>query len=378
MHIGFLTPEYPHPKLNRSGGLGTSIKNLAEQLTNSGVKVTVFVVFQNQDEIFEDVKVRVISIKLYRYAFLGWYIERKRIQKIIEKEIIKESINIIEAPDWTGISAFMRFSVPIVIRLNGSDAYFCRLDNRKQKFKNYLFEKMALKGAQEIVAVSSFTGKLTKEIFGLNKEISTIHNGIDVDNFLPSNTKINEGQILYFGTIIRKKGVLELAKAFNLVKQKKDYVNLLLIGKDSLDVFTKKSTIQLFYDLLIPEAKASVTHLDEVSYEEIKSYIDKAHIVVLPSFAEAFPMTWLETLSKEKALVSSDIGWAKELMVDNQTGFIVNPKDHNEFSEKIIKLLENKGLCDEFGLAGRRRVVSKFSAQVITEQNIEFYKKVIG
>ena len=378
MHVGFLTPEYPHPSLSPSGGLGTSIKNLAVRLAASGVKVTVFVVFQNQDETFEDHSVIIKSIKLIKHPFFGWYKERKRIQYIIQKEITKKSIDVLEAPDWTGISAFMKFSVPLVIRLNGSDGYFCKLDNRKQKFKNYVFEKTALKNADKIVSVSTFTGTITKKIFGLKNNIQTIHNSIDVDQFSPNNSKINNGQILYFGTIIRKKGVLELAKAFNLVIKKSSNANLLLVGKDAIDVFTKTSTIQLFYDLLSPEARASVTHLQEVPYNKIKYYIHKANVVVLPSFAEAFPMTWLETLALEKPLVSSNIGWANELMVNNSTGFTVDPRNHEEFALKIIELLESPKLCEAYGKAGRLRVIENFSAQKITNQNIEFYKSVIN
>lgn len=167
--------------------------------------MSVFVVFQNQDKTFEDHFVKIRSIKLKKHTFFGWYKERKRIQHIIQKEINKESIDIIEAPDWTGISAFMKFSVPLIIRLNGSDGYFCKLDNRKQKFKNFVFEKTALKNAVEIVSVSTFTGMITKKIFGLKNDLQTIHNSIDVDQFLPSNSEINNGQILYFGTIIRKR-----------------------------------------------------------------------------------------------------------------------------------------------------------------------------
>lgn len=378
MHIGFLTPEYPHKNLSSSGGLGTSIKNLAIRLASSGIKVTVFCVYQNHDEIYEEDSVKIISIKHKKHQFLGWYKERKRIQRLIQKEIYDESIQIIEAPDWTGISAFMKFTIPIIIRLNGSDAYFCKLDNRKQKFKNFVFEKLALKSAVKIVSASTFTATLTKKIFSLKTNIKTIHNGIDTNQFVPNHSKINDGELLYFGTIIRKKGVLELAKAFNLIKQKNAKASLLLVGKDGLDVFEKTSTIQLFYDLLNPEARKSVTHLNEVPYKSIKEIIGKANIVVLPSFAEAFPMTWLETLAMEKALVSSNIGWANEMMIDNETGFTVNPKNHEEFADKTLRLLDSKELCEAFGKAGRLQVIEKFSADIITNQNIEFYKSVIN
>lgn len=377
MHIAFLTPEYPHPDLSRSGGLGTSIKNLAHGLVVNNIKVTVFVSGQITDKIFEDDGFKVISIAQKQHLVINWFFERKRLQRYIQKHIDKEGINLIEVPDWTGLSAFMKFSVPIVIRLHGSDGYFCHLDGRKQKLKNYIIEKTALMGADAIVSVSTFTGELTKKIFGLTKDIKTIHNSVDVEVFKPLNIGINKNQLLYFGTIIRKKGVLELAQVFNLIIEQRPEASLLVIGKDSKDVFKNLSTLQLFYGLLSVEAKNNVKHLPEVSYTEIQQYIAKAHVVVLPSFAEAFPMTWLETLALEKPLVSSNIGWAKELMIDNVMGYTINPKDHKVFAERVLAVLDDPAKSETFSLAGRQHVIDKFSVEVITKQNMEFYKKLI-
>jgi glycosyltransferase involved in cell wall biosynthesis len=153
---------------------------------------------------------------------------------------------------------------------------------------------------------------------------------------------------------------------------------LLLIGKDSKDVFEKVSTLQLLYELLTPEAKSKVKHYSEVPYVAIQQYIAQAHVVVLPSFAEAFPMTWLETLALEKPLVSSNIGWAKELMIDGITGFTINPKDHKTFAIKLLELLNDKAKCSSFGKAGRKHISQNFSIDIITQQNIEFYKTLIN
>ena len=43
MKIGFITPEYPHPKVKFAAGIATSIRNLALALVKKGVDVTVFV-----------------------------------------------------------------------------------------------------------------------------------------------------------------------------------------------------------------------------------------------------------------------------------------------------------------------------------------------
>ncbi|PTM04349.1 MAG: glycosyltransferase family 1 protein, partial [Bacteroidetes bacterium] len=79
-----------------------------------------------------------------------------------------------------------------------------------------------------------------------------------------------------------------------------------------------------------------------------------------------------------KPLVSSDIGWAKELIIDGVTGYSVHPKNHEAFALKIIELLNDEDKCMSFVKAGRKHVSQKFSVEVITRQNIEFYKKLIA
>ena len=53
MKIAFLTPEYPHARTGNSGGIGTSIKNLAESLTTLGHNVRILVYGQKEDAVFE-------------------------------------------------------------------------------------------------------------------------------------------------------------------------------------------------------------------------------------------------------------------------------------------------------------------------------------
>jgi len=377
MHIAFLSSEYPHPKLNRTGGLGTSIRNLALELQKSNVEVSIFVYGQDNDEVIDEAGITIYKIAYKSYSVFGWYLYRKYLQKYINNKISEKNIDLVEAPDWTGITAFMKFKCPLLIRLNGSDAYFCNLDNRKQKFKNFLFEKRALLGADKVVSVSSFTAEKTNEVFGIDKCKDVVHNGISTKNFMPLSETINQGEVLYFGTIIRKKGVLELAHAFNLLVEEQPNASLLLLGKDVIDVFENKSTIALFFKILSDKAKKKVTHLPEVHYTKVASIIAKANLVTLPSFAEAFPMTWLEAMSMEKALVTSNVGWANEMMVNGETGFTISPKDHVEYANKMNALLTDNYLAVQCGKKARERVLEKFDARLIASQNISLYKSLI-
>ena len=235
-----------------------------------------------------------------------------------------------------------------------------------------------MNSADYITSVSDFTAIKTKEIFGLKNNIEVIYNGIDIEVFQNSSEVIKPNTLLYFGSIIRKKGVLELANIFNLMVEKNPEVRLTLLGKDTVDVFENVSTLQLFKKRLSKKTLENVLHIKHVPYEEVNSYISKSSVVVLPSFAEAFPMTWLESMSMKKALVTSNIGWAKELMIDGETGYIVNPNNHDLYANRILELLKNDDLNLKMGLNARKRIESSFSQQKITQENIEYYKKIIN
>ena len=262
--------------------------------------------------------------------------------------------------------------------MNGSDSYFCKLEQRSQIRKNFWFEKLALQQADYLLSVSEFTADKTREIFGLNKKIRVIPNSVDIDAFRPSGEEPIADTILYFGSIIRKKGVLELAHIFNIVNQQNPNARLIMAGRDVPDIQSGKSTRSLFEDILTKEAGKQVLWTGSLPYDEIKSRISTAAVIVLPSFAEALPMTWLEAMAMEKALVTSDIGWAKEVMQDGLTGFTVDPKDHASYAAKILELLNNTELAQKMGKAARQRIVKQFSSEVVVEQNLKFYKQVIG
>tara|TARA_R110002020_G_scaffold108783_7_gene251899 strand:- start:2251 stop:3390 length:1140 start_codon:yes stop_codon:yes gene_type:complete len=377
MHIAFLTPEYPHPDFNRSGGLGTSIKNLAASLVEAGETVTVFVYSQAEDREFEDQDIHICSIAKRKYKFAGWYLHRKFLQRSINRAILLHKIDVLEAPDWTGITALMRFNCPLIIRCNGSDGYFCHLDNRKQKPKNRWFEQRALKDADHILAVSAFTAKLTKEIFNLSKGIQVIPNSIDVGRFKPVKITEVPNRMLYYGSIIRKKGVLELAEICNLIFEQNPDARLTLAGNDVNDFFTGRSTQELFVENVRPEFHKYIEFRGLLAYEAVQEEITKAAVVVLPSFAEALPMTWIEAMAMEKALVTSDIGWATEVMIDGETGYTVDPKSHRDYADAVLKLLFSKDLRSQMGCDARKRVIKKFASAVVVKQNLEFYKSVL-
>lgn len=380
MTLAYLTPEYPHPRIGASGGLGTSIKNLAEALAADGHRIIVIVSGQARDEVFDEDEIRYYRIKHRRIPLITWFTYRKYLNRRINTIIAQERIQIVEAPDWTGLTAFMRFKVPLVIRFHGSDTYFCHLEKRPQKWKNRFFERLAVKAVQAFIAPTDFAGKLSAELLKVpTKKIHTIHYGLQLENFVNLQPEIFEaGKILYIGTLIRKKGVFELPQIFEKVCQEIPTAKLYLIGHDSPDISTgKPSTWSLLRQAFKPATLQRVSYLGKIPYNEVVQEIVSAHVCVFPTYAETLGMVTIESMALQKAVVNSNIGWAQELIDDEVNGLLAHPSDHDKFAHHLIKILQQPRLANQLGKAARKKVEKEFDMKKIAKQNIAFYQSLL-
>ncbi|NVJ86766.1 MAG: glycosyltransferase family 4 protein [Algoriphagus sp.] len=378
MHIAFLTPEYPHPKIGKSGGLGTSIWGLANILSESGINVTVLVYGKEKDSSFREDGVNFYLIRNIKVKGLSYFLTVKKVQKLIIRINKDDKIDFLEVPDWTGFSAFLKLNIPIVMRLNGSDSYFCHLENRPVKIFNKFLERRAFRRADHIISVSKFTGELTNKLFNLQRSFEIIPNPVDTSKFSNFSNSIQSGVILYFGTLIRKKGLLELPFIFNEVVNVFPDTRLYLVGSDSFDIITgSTSTWQLMEPLFSEAALKNVKYFGPVDYSAIKNHIARANLCVFPSFAEALPVSWLEAMAMGKAIVTSDVGWAPEIIDQGQDGFMVDPKNHKEFAERICQILQYQDLQESLSKNAIHKVNSKFSKQSVFQRYISYYNSLV-
>ena len=144
-----------------------------------------------------------------------------------------------------------------------------------------------------------------------------------------------------------------------------------------MDIKTGNSTCQLMMSAFDESHKSKVHYLGKLPYGEIKKEIQSSAVIILPSYAEALPMTWIEAMAMEKALVTSNVGWAEEVMVDGETGYTVNPRNHQEYADRIIELLNDESLRQQMGKAARIKVEERFSNMVVAKKNIDFYRNIV-
>jgi glycogen(starch) synthase len=133
----------------------------------------------------------------------------------------------------------------------------------------------------------------------------------------------------------------------------------------------------LIKPLFTEEALARVDYLGKKPYTEIQALIEQAQVCIFPSYAEALPVSWLEAMAMGKAIVASDIGWAKEMMTHEKEALLCYPANHDVFAKQIIRLLNDSYLRNRLGSEARKRIRKQFDNLVVVNQNIEFYRNAI-
>ena len=374
MHIGFLTTEYPPLP---SGGIGTSMQNLARELTRLGHRITVL--GWGHAVEFEDQGVRVRFLKRAFLPRTGWLVARLALQRELRRLVLEEGLRLVEAPDWCGLSAGLRPGCPVVLRCHGTAVYFGHLLNEAVRPTVRWAERLALAGADDVAAVSQYTADITARLFRLSRPITVIPNGIDPARFAAARSgEVEPNTILYLGTLVRKKGVLDLCKAFSRVVEQFPDARLQLVGRDVADRCTGAASVWgLCQELLSPRARDRVEHVGEVPSCEVPKYIRRAGLCVFPSYAEALPVSWLEVMACGKPVVAYDVGWAREVVEHGGTGLLVKRGDIEGLAEGMLRLLKDPSLGRRFGESGRSRVQARFTVRTVAEASIDWYERVL-
>ena len=102
---------------------------------------------------------------------------------------------------------------------------------------------------------------------------------------------------------------------------------------------------------------------------EVFDQIDAARVVAVPSVVtdagdmDGLPNVVLEALGMSRPVVGSRVSAIPELLVDGETGFLVEPGDANELSAKLGLLLDDSTLAVQLGQQGRIRIVRDFDVK---------------
>ena len=105
----------------------------------------------------------------------------------------------------------------------------------------------------------------------------------------------------------------------------------------------------------------NVTILGRLPSDQLSTYYLHANIFCMPSLHEPFGIAFLEAMSFSLPVVSTNIGALPDIVDHSTTGYLVPPGDSLALADRLIELLSFPTTAKSFGIAGRRRMVERYS-----------------
>lgn len=248
-------------------------------------------------------------------------------------------------------------------------------------------EKISYESAAAIIAVSDgMRSDVLKAYPDVDpKKVHTIRNGIDTSRFAPEkddsfikNLGISSPYAVFIGRITRQKGLAHLLRAWRQVSP--SYSLVLAAGSPD------EPAIGAEVEQLIAELSAERGNIhwikEMLPHKELTSLLTNAQTFLCPSIYEPLGIVNLEAMACETAVVASRVGGIPEVVVDGETGLLVDFSDDHEkfetnFATSINNVMSDSSLASRYGKAGRERAVAEFGWDKVATQTINLYRSVI-
>ncbi|MGA2713521.1 MAG: glycosyltransferase family 4 protein [Bryobacteraceae bacterium] len=377
MKVCYVCCEYP-PALH--GGIGSVVQNTARALVRKGHQVRVIGIYppnETTPEYEEDAGVQVWRLRTSPQK-LSWIPARYRLFKFVQEWSREGNIDVVEVPDWEGYASFWpRLEIPVVARLHGSLAYFGSEMSMPVKRMIFWLESRSFHRADYSSSCSRYTAEKTNQIFGRHpKPTAVVYNSVLLSN--PANGVARQrNSVVFAGTLTRKKGVIQLIKAWPGVTSLNPDAELHIFGKDG--GMDDGSPMQPYLQSLLPhEIRGTVHFHGHVSMAHLRAIYQKCRMAIFPSYAEAFAMAPMEAMAEGCPVICSNRSSGTELVRHGCDGLLVDPDNEGEIAESILQLLDDDSLAARLGCAGRETIRERFSSERVVNQLVDFYSQCMG
>ncbi len=404
--ILLLSPEYT-PEM--SGGVGTSMLELAEGLRQSGCSVVVVACTYRRAGIFRE---RNKTIHLLEPAAQngangqqhsmveGILAFNELLVAYTGKLIAERRPDVIQCQNWVtfpaGLQLSREFEIPLVTTVHYLAEPIERWWGQVPDRAIVEQEQRMFREATNVVTVSASMRDLIRESYRLSaKQIPVVHNGIDALGFLSpvlspdaaarlrQTVALPEDKVVLFcGRLNPQKGTSALLDSAIIVADENPNVRLVIAGEPD----SKEGAFFLRHKLeQHPVLKKRSRLLGKLPRKQLALLYQIADVAVVPSVYEPFGYAAIEAMAAGVPVVATAAGGLAEIVQHERTGILVPVNvegdlrvvDVAKLASAQLTLLKDGGTAKQYGKAGRQRAVDKFGITQWGESMVRIYRDAI-
>lgn len=347
------------------GGVERYTESLSKQLVKMGYHVIVVTSnFDSRENTYIDDGITIIRLPVYslfknRYPIIKFNKEEKELIKKLDDYDIKAVIvnTRFYITSLIGVRYGNKNNIPVYLIEHGSN--YVTLNNKFIDFFANRYEDMLsyyLKNkVNGFYGVSDACGKWLSN-FGIEAS-GTWYNSIDMEQVVPEKVKHKEINFLYAGRVIKQKGVYNILESFSSLALKYDNIHLYIAGDGpELDSYKENFTNERIH------------FLGKLDYSKLLEYYALCDIFLYPPIhPEGLPSSIIEAGMMKCAVIGTDQGGIKEIIHNNENGFIVG-NENTDLESAMEKLILDSNLRGKFANNLYDTVKNNFSWEVTAEK----------
>jgi teichuronic acid biosynthesis glycosyltransferase TuaC len=257
---------------------------------------------------------------------------------------------------------FKRRNVPLVLKFHGDDA---RIYPFKNRF-NMMLTRTMLKHAAHVITASEEMRRLLIDIGGNPETLSAIHTGVDTEFFSPVAKKQSRKSLglpteatifLFVGRLHPSKGINELLE---VARQCPDLL-FIFVGSG----------------MRVPVYPDNCRFVGEKIPEEVRTLMNAADCLVLPTHTEAVPTSVMEAFACGIPAITSNVGGCPEIVEPGNNGLLIPPRDASSLYEAVVWMNHNPESRTKMGEQARKTVLDRYDHNKLTEKLISVHRSLI-
>ena len=340
MTLGLFTDDfYPH-----LGGIGRYVYDIAQRLPQKDL----FIFSPCENRIPNHLSVKPLFHRKLRNLSFSFWLDRN-VNRMVKKYRLSR-INIQCGPG--GLFLLRKAGVPVIATCYHTWWQQTRYI-RSQLWKKIFipFERRTYRLADKIICISEDSRNRLVEKYGIppNKPV-VVHPGVDTRRFIPDDgIEKLPNSVLFVGRVDKRKGadflIRSLPNVVRCIPEVKLYIGGL--GKDLAKIkqFVKRHNLV-----------SNVRFLGFIPDDDLNMWYNRVECVVVPSVFEGFGLTAVEAMAAGTSVICTRVDSLRQIVKSGVCGYLVDYGDTNLMAEKIVALLKDRQMRDQFGKQGREIV----------------------
>jgi len=205
--------------------------------------------------------------------------------------------------------------------------------------------------------------------------LPVVANSVVVDEIVPSTADHEVPVLLFVGELLERKGVLVLADALDLLRERHDGKwELRIVGDTTAGVDPER-------DRVVAELRArghGPSMIGALERDQVLEHLTEADVFVFPTFVEGQPFSVIESLAAGVPVVGSDIPTVADMVRDGEHGRLVAPGDPAALAGALEEVLGDPAARRRMGAACRALALERFDRRVFRERIAALYRSPGG